>query len=210
MKPIVFTVLICGFSLFLGFTKAKTTNQKMGTALILIDIQNDYFENGRMPLVEAEKASLNARLILDNFRSGGFPVIYIQHLATGQKATFFLPLTEGTEIHENVKPLTDEKLIIKHFPNSFRETELLEYLKSKNITDLVVCGMMTHMCVDATVRAAKDDGFNCTVISDACATRDLEINGEAVKAAEVQKSFLAAFNGFYATVKTTRQYLEGR
>jgi len=66
---------------------------------------------------------------------------------------------------------------------------------------------MTHMCVDATVRAAKDFGFNCTVISDACATRDLTINGETVKAVEVQKSFLAAFNGFYASVKTTKEYL---
>jgi len=210
MKPIVFTVLICGFSLFLGFSQTKTENLKMNTALILIDIQNDYFENGRMPLVGAEKASLNARQVLNKFRSEGLPVIYIQHLATGQKATFFLPMTSGVEIHESVKPSGDEKLIIKHYPNSFRETELLGYLKSKNITDLVICGMMTHMCVDATVRAAKDDGFICTVIADACATRDLEINGEAVKAVEVQKSFLAAFNGFYAIVKTTGQYLEAR
>ena len=210
MKPIIFTVLIVSFSLLLGYSKAKTGNQKMNTALILIDIQNDYFENGRMPLVGAEKASLNARQILDKFRSEGLPIIHIQHLAMGEKATFFHPLTKGAEIHEDVKPLVDEKLIIKHFPNSFRETELLEFLKSKNITDLVICGMMTHMCVDATVRAAKDDGFNCTVISDACATRDLEINGDAVKASEVQKSFLAAFNGFYAIVKTTGQYLEAR
>jgi len=68
--------------------------------------------------------------------------------------------------------------------------------------------MMTHMCVDATTRAAKDFGFNCVVIGDACATKDLEINGQSVKSEEVQKSFLAAFNGYYATVKTTKQYLE--
>ena len=180
----------------------------MKKALIMIDIQNDYFENGSMTLVGAEEASLNARKVLDIFRSEGLPVIYIQHLATSPKATFFLPQTVGAEIHENIKPTANEKVIIKHYPNSFRETELLEYLKSMNITDLVICGMMTHMCVDATVRAAKDYGFNYNVVSDACATRDLTINGETVKAAEVQKSFLAAFNGFYALVKTTKEYLE--
>jgi nicotinamidase-related amidase len=113
----------------------------------------------------------------------------------------------GAEIHENVKPLETEKIISKHYPNSFRETELLEYLKSKNITDLVICGMMTHMCIDATTRAAKDFGFNCTLIGDACATRDLEINGQQVKSDDVQKSFLAALNYFYALVKITQEYL---
>jgi len=84
---------------------------------------------------------------------------------------------------------------------------LLDYLKSNNITDLVICGMMTHLCVDATTRAAKDFGFTCVVIGDACATKDLEIHGEMVAAGEVQKSFLAALNYFYSTVKNTQEYL---
>jgi len=207
MKHLLFTFAIVGFSLFLGFSQ-QPINKKMNTALILIDIQNDYFENGTMPLVGSGKASLNARQILDKFRAEGMPIIHIQHIAARPNSTFFLPATKGSEIQDNVKPKETEKVIVKHFPNSFRETELLEYLKSRNITDLVICGMMTHMCVDATVRAAKDFGFNCTVISDACATRDLTINGETVKAEEVQKSFLAAFNGFYATINLTKQYLE--
>jgi len=207
-KQILFTFMIVCFSLTNVFSQQKPENQKMNTALILIDIQNDYFVNGTMTLVGAEQASLNARHILDKFRLGALPIIHIQHIAKGATATFFQPLTKGMEIHENVKPIADEKVIVKHYPNSFRETELLEYLKSNKITDLVICGMMTHMCVDATVRAAKDYGFNCKVIGDACATRDLEINGETVKAAEVHNSFLAAFNGFYASVKTTKEYLE--
>lgn len=208
MKHLLSTAAIIFFSLSLVFSQQKPQNHKMNTALILIDIQNDYFENGTMPLVESKEASLCARQILDKFRADSLSIVHIQHIATRPSATFFQTQTKGSEIHENVKPKGNEKVIIKHYPNSFRETELLEYLKNKNITNLVICGMMTHMCVDATVRAAKDDGFNCVVIADACATRDLEINGEEVKAAEVQKSFLAAFNGFYATVKTTKQYLE--
>jgi nicotinamidase-related amidase len=180
----------------------------MNTALLIIDIQNDYFENGAMELVGSDIASLNTRKILEYFRSNNFPIIFIKHIALNPKATFFLPETQGAEIHENVKPKENEKVLIKHFPNSFKDTELLEYLKSNGITDLVICGMMTHMCVDATTRAAKDFGFNCTLIGDACATKDLEINGEIVKAEHVQKSFLAALNYFYSSVKTTKEYLK--
>jgi nicotinamidase-related amidase len=179
----------------------------MKQAILLIDIQNDYFEGGTMTLVNAGQASENARLLLENFRNKDLPVIHIQHIATKPGATFFLPDTAGAEIHKNVQPTANEKVIIKHFPNSFRETELMSFLQEKEITDLVICGMMTHMCIDATTRAAKDLGYNCTLIGDACATRNLEINGEKVKAADVQNAFLAALNATYATVTSTQDYL---
>jgi len=179
----------------------------MKCALLLIDIQNDYFENGKMVLAGTAQAGENAGKILHEFRKKNNPVIHIRHIAAAPGASFFLPDTEGSEIHQYVKPLANEKVIIKHFPNSFRNTELLDYLQSQNITDLVICGMMTHLCVDATVRAAKDFGFTCLVIGDACATKDLEINGETVKAPDVQKSFLAALNYFYSTVISTEKYL---
>ncbi|WP_320243789.1 isochorismatase family protein [Tenacibaculum sp. 1B UA] len=105
------------------------------------------------------------------------------------------------------KKTKNEKIITKNYPNSFRETELLEYLKVIGIEKLVISGMMTHMCIDATIRAAKDFGFECIVISDACATKDLEINTEMVKAKEVQKAFLGALNYYYSTVLTTEQFL---
>jgi nicotinamidase-related amidase len=186
----------------------QQSKANMETALLLIDIQNDYFENGTMALVGSDKASENAKLILNNYRANHQMIVHIQHIATSPAATFFLANTKGVEINDNVKPLGSEKVIVKHYPNSFRETELLDYLKSKNITNLVICGMMTHMCVDATTRAAKDMGFNIVLIGDACSTKDQEINGQKVKAKEVQKSFLAALNYYYSTVLTTQQYLE--
>ncbi len=210
MKKIILILTTFCFSINLVFSQQNQLRQNMKTAFIIIDIQNDYFDYGTMTLDSSDKAAENARLILDRFRTDSMPIIHIQHIATRPTATFFLPNTKGAEIHDNVKPLGQEKIIVKHYPNSFRETELLDYLKSKNITDLVICGMMTHMCVDATVRAAKDFGFNIVLIGDACATKDQEINGQIVKAEEVQKSFLAALNYFYATVKTTRQYLDKR
>lgn len=179
----------------------------MKTALLIIDMQNDYFQGGTMTLSGPDTASKKAALVLDRFRTDGLPVVHIQHIATNPAATFFLPDTAGAQIHKNVAPLETEKIIVKHFPNSFRETGLSDYLKSLGITDLVICGMMTHMCVDATTRAAKDAGYTCTVIGDACATKDLELNGQKVKANDVQVSFLAALNYFYATVLTTKEYL---
>lgn len=198
-------VLIFGFN----FVFAQNDN-KMNTALLIIDIQNDYFEGGKAQLVNPDIASVNAKLVLEKFRKSNLPVIHIQHIANRPGATFFIPDTKGAEIHKDVKPLETEQVIIKHYPNSFRETNLLDYLKSKGITDLVICGMQTHMCVDATTRAAKDLGFNSIVIGDACATKDLEVNGVKVKAADVQTAFLSALNYFYSKVMTTEQYLNGK
>jgi nicotinamidase-related amidase len=178
------------------------------TALLIIDIQNDYFEGGTNPLSGSLQASLNAKKILDGFRAKHMPVIHIQHISTRPGSTFFLPGTFGADIHLHVQPWDNEKVIEKHFPNSFRETGLHSILTENQIRNLVICGMMTHMCVDASVRAAKDYGFNCTLISDACATKNLEIQGQSVKAADVHNSFLAALGYFYASVKTASELLE--
>ena len=178
------------------------------TALIIIDIQNDYFEGGANPLSGSLEASLNAKKILDYFRAKHLLVIHIQHISSRPGATFFLPGTHGAEMHINVRPSGSETVIEKHYPNSFRETSLLTCLSSNNITNLVVCGMMTHMCVDATVRAAKDLGFNCALIADACATKDLVINSYAIEAKQVHYSFLAPLSYFYATVLNTSAFLK--
>ncbi|MFQ3173261.1 MAG: nicotinamidase-related amidase [Flavobacterium sp.] len=176
-------------------------------ALLIIDIQNDYFENGKMELVGSEKASKNAKAMLEFFRDKNLPIVHMQHIAASPTATFFSPDTDGVKINKNVEPKGDEKVIVKHYPNSFRETELLVFLKSAQIAELVVCGMMTHMCIDTTVRAAYDHGFKSIVIGDACATKDLELDGEKVNAKEVQIAYLAGLNGTFAEVKKTNDFI---
>lgn len=179
----------------------------MNKAFILIDIQNDYFEGGAYPLVGAYQASLKAKQVLEHCRKEGIPVIHIQHLANREGAGFFIPDTKGAEIHSNVAPINEEKIITKHFPNSFRETELQQFLQKHSITELVICGMMTSMCVDATTRAAKDLGYECTLVGDACAAPNLTLNEKTVKGEDVHTAFLAALNYFYATVLTTDQFV---
>jgi nicotinamidase-related amidase len=181
----------------------------MSIALILIDIQNDYFPGGRMELVGSMEAAGAAARLLACFRKASWPAYHIQHISTQPTATFFLPGTAGVDIHHSVSPLPNEPVITKHYPNSFRETDLLERLKADGIDQLLICGMMTSMCVDATVRAAFDLGFVCTVAHDACATRDLTFDGETIPTRQVHGSFLAALGAVYANIRTTDAILEG-
>jgi nicotinamidase-related amidase len=170
------------------------------TALILVDIQNDYFSGGRNPLVGSEDAAEVARQALDKSRERQETIIHVQHTSLRPNATFFLPGTPGAEIHPLVAPRPDELVVQKHCPNSFRETTLLEELRRRNISQLTFCGMMTHMCIDTTVRAACDLGFACTVIGAATATKDLTHGSITVPAAHVQAAYLAGLNGLFAKV----------
>lgn len=172
----------------------------MTTALILVDLQNDYFPGGANPLVGSDAAVAQAKALLDTFRTRSLPRIFIQHLSTRPGATFFLPNTPGAEIHPVLQPRPGEVIFQKHFPNSFRETPLLAYLKENAIDRLVICGMMTHMCIDTTVRAAADLGFPVLLAGDACATKDLSYDGQTIPAHEVHGAFLAALNGSFARV----------
>jgi len=177
-------------------------------ALVLVDIQQDYFPNGRMEVVKATEASMVARKLLEHFREKELPVIHIQHISTRAGATFFLPNTEGINIHTSVSPVPNETVIKKNFPNSFRDTQLNEYLVSKGIKELVICGMMSHMCIDATVRAAFDKGYACIVAHDACAARNLVFNGSDIPANHVHGAYMAALCAVYAKVLTAEEIIE--
>ena len=174
----------------------------MKRVLLLVDIQNDYFPGGAMELVGSPEAGLQASVLLHTFREQSLPVIHVQHIATREGATFFLPGTPGVAIHESVAPQEGELVITKHFPNSFRQTALLEQLRKRQATTLVIAGMMTHMCIDTTTRAAADLGFQCVLAHDACATRDLSYSGVTVPAAQVQAAYLAALDGPFAQVRS--------
>jgi nicotinamidase-related amidase len=179
----------------------------MGTGLLLVDLQNDYFPGGSMELVGAEAAGRKARELLSRFRAAGAPVWHVQHLAQRPGATFFRPGTAGAEIHPLVRPEPGEPVVVKHFPNAFRETGLLESLRGAGVENVVVAGAMSHMCIDATTRAAADLGFRCTVVADACATRDLVFRGEVVASRLVHAAFMAALDGAYARVTTLEEFL---
>jgi nicotinamidase-related amidase len=180
----------------------------MKQGLILIDIQNDYFTGGNMELFQMDRAADNAKNLLALFRNARLPLFYVQHISTQPTAAFFLPNTAGVEINESVLPQSDEIVIKKHFPNSFRDTGLLKYLRNSGVKAVVICGAMSHMCIDATTRAAFDFGFDCIVIEDACATRDLRYKGEIIEASKVHGAFMAALSARYAEVVSVDEYIK--
>ncbi|MDY6782655.1 MAG: cysteine hydrolase family protein [Cyanobacteriota bacterium] len=177
----------------------------MKTALILIDIQNDYFSGGKWELPEMEAAAENAKQLLADFRASFNPIFHIQHIAKEANAPFFLAGTKGVEIHPSVQPQNNEAVIVKHFPNSFLQTTLLGGLQSAGTKSLVICGAMSNMCIDATTRAAKDFGFDCVVAHDACAAQNFEFQGQEIPAQQVHGSFMAALAFAYAKVVPTRE-----
>jgi nicotinamidase-related amidase len=166
--------------------------------LVVIDIQRDYFPGGAHPLVEPEAAAQAARRALEHFRANGLPVVHVQHVWDAPDATFMQPGTDGVQIHPLVAPAEGEPIVAKTAPNSFLRTELLERLRERDANELVVVGMMSSMCVDATVRAACDLGFTVTVVHDACAAPDLEFGSTTVPGTVVHAAFMAALADAYA------------
>jgi nicotinamidase-related amidase len=179
----------------------------MARGLLIVDIQRDYFPGGAYPLVEPEAAAEATQRVLEAFRSSGEPVIHLRHVWDAPDATFMRPGTDGVEIHPSVAPANGEPVIDKAEPNGFVGTPLEDEVRSHQIDELVVAGMMSSMCVDATVRAAVDLGFTATVVHDGCAAPDLEFGGTAVPGASVHAAFMAALADGYAEVVSSEQLL---
>ncbi len=185
--------------LFLHFSmNAQQNNDSIKTALLIIDIQNFYFPGDGPGLENVEQASMVAKDILRTFRDNNQLVVHVRHKAN-----------EGFDIHNNVEPTEEEKVITKEEINSFNKTDLLKYLNTNEVDRLVIIGMQTHMCLEAATRAAYDYGFECIVIHDACATRDMKFGEKVIKADDVHASTLATIvAGGYAKVITKETFTE--
>ncbi|MCU4636572.1 MULTISPECIES: cysteine hydrolase family protein [Acinetobacter] len=177
----------------------------MKQALLIIDVQNDYFKNGKMELVGPEQALEKIKQLEQYFSEKNLPIIYVQHINPPQ-ASFFQENTDGVLLHPELSTGSDSLIVIKHYPNSFLETDLDELLKTHQIEQLVITGMMTHMCIDSGTRAAKELGYQPILIADATATRNLSYDGKIVKAEDVQTAFLTALSTF-ANVQNTADFL---
>ncbi|CAK9890251.1 MULTISPECIES: cysteine hydrolase family protein [Pseudomonas] len=176
-------------------------------ALIVIDIQNDYFPGGKWTLDGADAAADNAASILEAARGRGDLVVHVRHEFESSDAPFFTPGSPGAQIHPKAANHAGEPVVLKHKVNAFLGTELKQLLDDGQISDITVIGSMSHMCIDAVSRAAADYGYGVTVIHDACATRALEFNGVTVPAAQVHAAYMASLAFAYAQVICTEDYL---
>ncbi|MBD1230994.1 cysteine hydrolase [Acinetobacter seifertii] len=175
----------------------------MKQALLVIDVQNDYFKNGKMELVGPDQALDKIKQLEQYFNEKNLPIIYVQHINPPQ-ASFFQENTDGVLLHPELSAGSDSLIVTKHYPNSFLATNLEELLKAHQIEQLVITGMMTHMCIDSGTRAAKE--LINPLIADATATRDLSYAGKTTKAEDVQTAFLTALSTF-ANVQNTADFL---
>lgn len=178
-------------------------------ALVTIDIQNDYFPGGKWTLDGMEAAADNAARLLAAARSSGDTIVHVHHEFASADAPFFAPGTPGAAIHQKALPLSGETQVLKHTVNAFQNTNLKDILQAAGAEELLICGAMSHMCIDAAVRAAKDFGFTCTVAQDACATRELEFNGKTIPADQVHAAYMSALGFAYASTPTTEEVLGG-
>lgn len=176
-------------------------------AILVIDLQNEYLSTGKLPLVGIEEAANKAAIIINDAREKGVPVIHVQHIFVHGEKPVFLPGTEGIDIQKTVAPRNGEIVVVKNKVNAFLNTNLKNVLDENGIEELIIVGAMSHMCVDAAVRAAADLGYKVVVIHDACATLDLEFEGLKIPSAYVHATLMAAFKFAYAQVISTQEYL---
>ena len=183
-----------------GYAAATLSN----ASLLIIDAQNEYL-SGPLALSGMDAATANIALLLEAARKANRPVVHIRHLGT--VGGMFDPQGERGEFIKGLEPQGDEVIIEKRMPNAFNDTGLQKTLERLGSLDVIVCGFMSHSSVSTTVRAAKDYGLRCTLVEDACATRDLPTRDGIIPAAEVQRTEMAIMNDNFATLALTQNLI---
>lgn len=176
-------------------------------AIIVVDLQDEYLPTGKLPLSGIEQAVAQAVKVIGDARARGSLVVHVRHESADPTRPIFTPGTQGTQFMAAVAPQAGEPQILKHHPNSFLQTDLKKILDERGIEEVTIVGAMSHMCIDATVRAASDLGYRVTVVHDACATRDLEFGGQVVAAAQVHVAFMSALAFAYGRIISCQEYL---
>ena len=154
-------------------------------ALLVIDLQNDYYPEGKFPLWNTEKTLNNTKIAITKANAKNIPVIHIQHIADPTKgiAPFFNELSEGAEIHPLIMAVApNAEIAIKNFADSFEKTMLEEILQKKGIDELLICGMMTQNCVTHTAISKAAEKYKVSIIADCCTTVDKMIHNIALNA----------------------------
>ena len=152
------------------------------TALIVIDIQNDYFPAGAYPLHDADAVLARAVRAVHNAQAQGVPVVLVQHVARGP-SPFFNHGTEGVQIHPALRAAApDAPVVVKGHADSFLNTVLQETLQSLGVDTLWLCGMMTHNCVTHTALSPQAGAYAVSVLADACTTVDPMVHAIALSA----------------------------
>ncbi len=183
-----------------GYAAATLSN----ATLIIIDAQKEYL-SGPLALTGVNEAAANICQLVAAARERKCPIVHIRHLGT--VGGLFDPQGERGEFMPQLQPQADESVVEKRMPNAFNDTGLHDLLQTLGHLDLIVCGFMSHSSISTTVRAAKDYGYRCTLVDDACATRDLPTPEGVVSADVVHRTEMAIMNDNFATLSLTKDLI---
>jgi nicotinamidase-related amidase len=179
----------------------------MRRALMVIDVQNEYF-TGRLP-VSYPKDSLNKIIkVMDAAVKSRIPVIIIQHTAPQKDSSTFVKGSNEWELHDEIKAKKYDYLIEKNLPGSFTNTKLESILRDNQVDTVVICGYMSQMCCDTTSRQAVHLGFSVEFLSDATGTLDISNYAGSVKAEELHKAVLVTQAMRFSKVISTDEWIK--
>ncbi|MDH4249205.1 MAG: cysteine hydrolase [Deltaproteobacteria bacterium] len=173
-------------------------------ALIVIDVQNEYFPGGAWALPDAPRTLPNILRLIEQSRERGEAVVFIRHV-TPETAPVFARGSKGSELHQALSVRPEDPVLEKAHPSSFQGTGLLDWLKARDIKELDICGYMTQMCCDTTTREAYARGYTVRLFSDATCAKDQEYNGEIIPHSVVYKTHLATLSRFAKVIPTAKQ-----
>ncbi len=178
----------------------------MKTALLVIDVQNEYFL-GKLPVTYPPGSLRHILQAMDAAHAAGIPVIVIRHCNHGPGAVTFRPGTNEYELHPEVKKRPAELHVEKTFPGSFTETGLDTWLKQHSIESLTITGYMTQMCCDTTARQAFHRGYRVTFLSDATGTLQVTNSAGSVSDSDLHRAVLVTQQMKFSQVMTTMDWI---
>jgi nicotinamidase-related amidase len=174
-----------------------------GRALIVIDVQYEYFPGGAWALPDAERTLPNILQRIARAREAGATVLFVQHVSP-PGAPVFADGSQGGRLRAELGVGPQELVIRKSHPSAFQDTGLQAHLAGLGIRALDICGYMTQMCCDTTTREAYSRGCKVRLFSDATAARDLKVDGEVIPHHVVHRVSLGALSRFAQIVRSTQ------
>jgi nicotinamidase-related amidase len=168
-------------------------------ALLVIDVQNDYFPDGKFPLWNTDAVLENIERAMGKANAKNIPVVIIQHIANSKMgiAPFFNKGTEGAGIHPHILAAApNAPVVVKEFADSFEKTTLEETLTKLGVTELLICGMMTQNCVTHTAISKAAEKYSVTVLPDCCTTVDEMIHNIALHAVSTRVRLVPSSEAF--------------
>lgn len=165
----------------------------MKKALLIIDVQNDYFPGGKLPLWNTEETLDHIEAAIRAAKAKDIPVILIQQFTDSKVAPFFNKGTEGAEIHPRIRAAApDAQVVTKGFADSFHQTNLDELLSKLGATTLLVCGMMTQNCVTHTAISKAAEKYEVMMLQDCCTTVSALIHHIALRAVSTRLAVVSS------------------